>query len=163
MLDVGCGTGILIEQLLRLNKDLNLNGLDLSEDMLHVAKQKFANNAHVKLHVSSAVNMPFKDNSFDYVTCVQSFHHHPDSLQSLREMRRVLKSKGKLLLIDNSLDGFLRIVLHKLEQRLHPERETDIFRYTKQQMKDLFQKAGFKNIQQQHFWYFLLITVGEKY
>ena len=40
--------------------------------------------------------MPYEDDSFDYVTCASSFHHHPNPFQSIKEMVRVLKLGGKL-------------------------------------------------------------------
>ncbi len=162
LLDVGCGTGILLQQLLKINKNLKLQGLDISEEMLSKAKQKFKNNKDVRLSFGSANKIPFEDSTFNYVTCVQSFHHHPNSLQSLKEMNRVLKIGGKLILLDTALDGVFRTLFSKLEQKLFPEREKDIQRYTKQQMRALFSEAGFKNIKQQNSWYFALITIGEK-
>jgi demethylmenaquinone methyltransferase/2-methoxy-6-polyprenyl-1,4-benzoquinol methylase len=161
-LDVGCGTGILLEQLAKLNKDLELSGLDLSEEMLSVARQKLEKYFNVNLRLGSVAKLPFKDNYFDYVTCVHSFHHHPDSLKSLKEMKRVLKPGGKLLLADVSLDGPFRSLFQVFEQRLFPKRESDIQRYTKAKMKELFENAGFKNIKQDYFIYFVLFNLGEK-
>lgn len=159
LLDVGCGTGILLEQL--VERDLKLFGLDISEDMLTAAKNKFSGK-NVQLTEGSALKMPFKNNSFDYVTCVHSFHHHPDSLQSLKEMKRVIKKGGKVAIMDNFLDGFLRTFFHNAERKFFPKREGNIRRYTKQEMKNLFQQVGLKNIQQSAHQYFSLITIGEK-
>lgn len=162
LLDVGCGTGILLEQLASTRDGMHLYGLDVSEGMLAWAKQKLAKYSNVELQLGSVAELPYEDNRFDYVTCIQSFHHHPDSMQSLRQMHRVLKPGGSLLIHDVSLDGPLRKSSHWLEKSLYPEREADISRYTRVQMEELFQKAGFGDIQQRQFWYFSLITVGKK-
>jgi len=77
-------------------------------------------------------------------------------------MRRVLKPNGKLLLADVSLDGPFRPLFQKIEQRLFPERESNIQRYTKDKMKELLDKEGFKNIKQEYFSYFVLFNLGEK-
>ncbi len=161
ILDVGCGTGILLEQLLKTGNDLQLFGLDISDTMLTVAKKKFSG-TNVQLTLGSAIHMPFKDNSFDFVTCVHSFHHHPDTLQSLKEMKRVVKKGGKVIILDNFLDGIFRKGFHNLERKLFPEREKDIQRFTKEGMRELFQLVGFKNIQHYIHQYFVLITIGEK-
>ena len=162
LLDVGFGSGILLHQLSEADPTLKLYGVDVSDEMYKKAKQKFLGNKQVKLYLSSAVSLTFKENTFDYVTCIQSFHHHPNSLQSLKEMYRVLKPKGKLLLSDTSLDGPIRTLLHKAEQTVYPKRESNIFRYTNKQMRDLFQSVGFKNITQRYTHYTSLTTIGEK-
>lgn len=161
LLDVGFGTGILLEQLIKYDKNLNLYGLDISDDMVKAAQKKFADQ-QVKLILGSAIDMPFKDNSFDYVTCIHSFHHHPDSIQSLKEMKRVLKKGGEVAIMDNHLDGFWRQTFHNLERTLFPVREGNIRRYLKDEMKKLFDHVGFKNIRQYTYTYFSLITIGEK-
>ena len=74
LLDVGCGTGYLIN-LLQYKDNTLFYGLDLSEEMLKMAKSKNIRNAEFIL--GSADKLPFDDNSFDVVTCIQSFHHYP--------------------------------------------------------------------------------------
>jgi ubiquinone/menaquinone biosynthesis C-methylase UbiE len=160
VLDIGLGTGILFEQLLLLKRNLQLHGLDISEEMYKKAKAKFSGNSTVKLVLSSASKIPCGDNSFDYVTCVHSLHHHSDTLQSLKEMNRVLKPGGKTIVVDLSLDGFLRKMVSKRENEANQEGK--VCRYTKPQMKALFGKSGFKNIKQSYFWHFNLVTIGEK-
>ncbi len=96
-LDVGCGTGILLQKLVDLKRNLKLFGLDLTPKMVEKAQEKFKNNPEVRITLGSALKMPYKDNFFDYVTCASSFHHHPDPFLSAKEMARVLKPGGKLL------------------------------------------------------------------
>ncbi|GAF88545.1 unnamed protein product, partial [marine sediment metagenome] len=100
ILDVGVGTGILIEQVLPKNKSAHLFGVDISPEMVKKAKRKFKGKNNVSIALGSASKLPHKDNSFEFVTCVNSFHHHPDSIQSLEEMKRVLKPGGKVILSD---------------------------------------------------------------
>lgn len=160
LLDVGCGSGILIKFLLDANRGMKLFGLDITPKMVEVAKRKFANNSTVKITLGSAVKMPYRDNSFDYVTCASSFHHHPDPLQSAREMVRVLKPGGKLLILDMCIEGLLRKILFKVENVYHNEGK--VFRLTNKEMFDLYQKVGLKQIEQSTFLYFTLITIGVK-
>lgn len=160
VLDAGFGTGILLEQLLAIKRNLRLSGLDISEGMYKKAEAKFSGNPAVKLALGSASKIPFEDNSFDYVTCIHSLHHHPNTEQSLREMNRVLKPGAKAVVVDLSLDGFLRKMVSKRENAANQEGK--VCRYTKMQMKGLFEKAGFNNIKQKYLWHFSLITIGEK-
>jgi len=160
VLDIGFGTGLLLDQLLRSDKDLRLYGLDISEEMYKKAEAKFSGNPRVNLTLGSANKLPYADGAFDYVTCVHSLHHHADTQQSLKEMYRVLKPGGKVVVIDPSIDGFLRKIFLKLSVFVHNEKGTR--HYTKSQMKALFEKAGFKNIRQDHSWDLALINLGEK-
>ena len=75
LLDVGCGTGYLFELLLA-QREAEYHGLDLSPEMLKMAEAKF--NGRVALVEGSADRLPYADDSFDVVTCIQSFHHYPD-------------------------------------------------------------------------------------
>ena len=88
LLDVGCGTGFLIDLLTRQRKARYV-GLDLSEGMLRMAEQKKI--AGAEFVNSSADKLPFADESFDIVTCSQSFHHYPYPEKAMQEARRVLK------------------------------------------------------------------------
>ena len=145
-LDVGCGSGILIKYLLEANRGMKLCGLDITPQMVEVAKRKFASNQSVEITLGSAVKMPYKNNSFDYVTCASSFHHHPDPLKSVKEMVRVLKPGGKLLILDMCIEGLLRKILFKVENVYHNEGK--VFRLTNKEMYDLYQKVGLKQIEQ---------------
>ncbi|MEK7079450.1 MAG: methyltransferase domain-containing protein, partial [Patescibacteria group bacterium] len=61
LLDVGCGSGILIQKLLSLNRDIKLFGLDITPKMVEVAKKKFTNNSNIKIIQGSAIKMPYED------------------------------------------------------------------------------------------------------
>lgn len=159
-LDVGCGSGILLKNLLNLNRNIKLYGLDITPKMVEVAKRKFVNEPSVEIMLGSAINMPYKNNTFDYVTCASSFHHHPDPLQSAKEMVRVLKPGGKLLILDMCIEGLLRKLLFKIENVYHNEGK--VFRLTNKEMYDLYEKIGLKQIKQSTFLYFTLITEGLK-
>ena len=160
ILDVGTGTGILIEQVLLKNKSAYLFGIDISPEMVKKAKRKFQGKNNVTIALGSANKLPYKDNSFEFVTCANSFHHHPDSIQSLKEMKRVLKPAGKVILSDGCLDGFPRQFVFKIENSNN--KEGKVYWYTKEQTKDLFIQAGFINISQHYSLHFNLITAGEK-
>ena len=160
ILDVGAGTGILIEQVLLKNKSAHLFGVDNSPEMVKKAKRKFQGKNNVTIVLGSANKLPYKDNSFEFVTCANSFHHHLGSIQSLKEMKRVLKPGGKVILSDGCSDGFFRQLVFKIEN--NNNKEGKVYRYTRGQMKDLFIQTGFINISQHYSLHFNLITMGEK-
>ena len=140
LLDVGCGSGILIQDLLSLNNGMKLFGLDITPKMVEIAKKKFINSKNVQIALGSAIRMPYKDNSFDYVTCASSFHHHPGPTLSIKEMVRVLKPGEKLIILDMCIEGILRKMLFRLENIYHNEGK--VYRLTNKEMRDLYEKAG---------------------
>jgi ubiquinone/menaquinone biosynthesis C-methylase UbiE len=93
VLDIGCGTGIYFEKQHSFYKFSNISwhGIDPSEEMLAIAKTK---NTAAAFTVSYAEEIPFPDNSFDYITMRFSFHHMTDKAKVLREVSRVLKRGG---------------------------------------------------------------------
>ena len=97
-LDLGCGTGEMMRLILQQNKDKSLYGIDLSEKMLEVAKEKLGN--HVNLILSDSEQLPFSDSFFDVVYCNDSFHHYPAPDKVLSEVYRVLKPNGIFVMCD---------------------------------------------------------------
>ena len=102
LLDVGCGTGYLME-LLTKQRPARYCGVDLSDEMIRVAKEKQIDSA--EFVVCSADKLPYPDETFDIVTCSQSFHHYPYPEKAMQEARRVLKSGGLYILSDTGIGG----------------------------------------------------------
>ena len=102
LLDVGCGTGFLLE-LLTAQKTARYCGLDLSQEMIRVAEKKQIPGA--SYYVGSSEDLPFEDESFDVVTCSQSFHHYPHPEKAMAEAWRVLKPGGLYILSDTGIGG----------------------------------------------------------
>ena len=97
-LDLGCGTGEMMKQILQTDNCKELYGIDLSEEMLAVAKSKLPD--QVKLLLGDSESLPFPDNFFDVVYCNDSFHHYPAPRNVLSEVQRVLKPGGTFLMGD---------------------------------------------------------------
>ncbi|MBI2996299.1 MAG: class I SAM-dependent methyltransferase [Candidatus Melainabacteria bacterium] len=88
ILDVGCGSGATLKLLEHYGK---VHGIDISELAIQYSKKRNLKN----LQVGSAEDLPYSDNSFDFVFSVQVFCNIPGSdLKAWREVRRVLKPGG---------------------------------------------------------------------
>ena len=98
VLDVGCGTGALSEQLLAALPDCRLTGIDLSPAMVERARIRLA--ARAEVIEGDAERLPFHDESFDLVVCNDSFHHYPDPDRAAFQMWRVLRRGGTLVMGD---------------------------------------------------------------
>jgi len=91
ILEAGCGTGRWIHPI--NEKNLNICGLDYSFDMMKIPK---AEKSYLNLINADAVNIPFKDNIFDLIFCVNAIHHFPDKEKFVAECKRTLTTKGML-------------------------------------------------------------------
>lgn len=94
VLDLGCGNGRYYELL----KNTDYTGLDTSEELIKIAKEKYPN---AKFQVEDALNLSFQDNSFDKIYSIAVLHHIPSNelrLEFLKEAKRVLKPNGRLTL-----------------------------------------------------------------
>ena len=98
LLDCGCGTAPMLTLLQKKHPDKHYTGIDLTPEMIEVAKAK--NLPGVELVVGDCEKLPFPDNSFDAVICCQSFHHYPNALDFFRSVYRVLRPGGRLILRD---------------------------------------------------------------
>ncbi len=111
VLDVACGTGEFERLLLTENSTQSIVGVDISDKMLAIAKQKCSVYPQVLFHTASASALPFDNNSFDVIVSANSFHYFDDPLAALIEMKRVLKPDGKVVIIDWCKDYFFCKVL----------------------------------------------------
>jgi SAM-dependent methyltransferase len=94
ILDVGCGTGILSDRLSRTLRGARVVGCDFSTGMLRHAGARGAQVAWVQ---ANALELPFRDASFDAVVSTEAFHWFPDQQCALNEFHRVLVPGGRLL------------------------------------------------------------------
>jgi len=91
ILDVGCGTGA---NLLMLSQYGDAEGVDVSEDALAFCRERGLD----KVRLGAAEELPYEDGTFDLVTALDVVEHLDDDLAGLREMRRVLRPGGRVLL-----------------------------------------------------------------
>jgi ubiquinone/menaquinone biosynthesis C-methylase UbiE len=107
LLDVGCGTGRLLDFVKQSWPRLPTVGLDLSEAYLREARRHLRRWSRADLLVGAAEAMPLPDESQDAVTSVFVFHELPPGVRRtvLRECARVLKPGGRLVLVDSLQRG----------------------------------------------------------
>ncbi len=99
ILEIGCGTGKNISELLNLNSNYNVNGLDLSADMIDVAKKKFEGNSNVQLLNDDFFQM---DSLIKYDVIIFSY-----MLSMVGDLKEDFFIKAKSLL---STDGIIAVV-----------------------------------------------------
>lgn len=144
ILDVGCGGGKTVYRLSKSAPKGTVRGIDYSE--LAVKKsEKFNKKAiksgRVQIDWGSVSQMPYEDNFFDLVTAVETYYFWPDKINDLKEIYRVLKPKGRLLLVfemcktDSDPDKWQEV-----------EALAEIKAVSREEIGEKLSKAGYKNI-----------------
>ncbi len=141
IIDVACGTGLFGEMLRHRRPDLELLGVDISPDMVEVARHRFDGHESYQWDVGRAESLPADDASFDVLTCNNAFHLVERPMDGLAEFHRVLRPGGWLILVDwcreyptmLALHGWLRLVgRHRRDVR------------TRAELTELVGQAGFE-------------------
>lgn len=102
VLDVACGPGLLTCALAHVVREAT--GSDLTPAMLEQAKivQREQGLSNVKWEIGDATALPYKDGEFSIVTTRFTFHHFLDPLAALKEMKRVCRPGGKVVVADSA-------------------------------------------------------------
>lgn len=125
VLDLACGTGIYLYNQNQSFKDMSINwhGLDASEEMLKVARDKVSS---VKFVKALAENMPYESNYFDYIVNNYAFMHFTKKSEALDEITRVLKKNGILKIHNIAIHDMMNWWVYKYFPSAYKE---DIKRY----------------------------------
>ena len=140
LIDIGCGTGEILNRIAN-DKD-KYYGLDLSSKMLEIAKKK-NNSKNITYINGDSEKIPFKDNYFDLITCVESFHHYPNPNNVSKEFNRILKKNGYVIICDMYRKQPLRFFYNILMKVVNTG---DVKIYTIKEIKSIFESNGFKEI-----------------
>ena len=100
VLDVGCGTGRLLESVALRWGETRLTGIDLSEAMITEARRKHEGDARFTFKEGTASALPLESASIDAVFSTMSFHHWGDQASGICEVARVLRPSGLFILAD---------------------------------------------------------------
>lgn len=103
ILDIGCGGGKTINELAHTAKSARVFGIDYSPDCVEMSSSLNADlikDGRVKILQATVSALPFDNDSFDLVTAVETYYFWPDLVNDLKEIRRVLKPGGTILLIN---------------------------------------------------------------
>jgi ubiquinone/menaquinone biosynthesis C-methylase UbiE len=105
VLDVACGTGILLKELLERVPGVKAYGVDASEDMLALAYAALKGHPHVHLEcvlvgAGETVDLPYAKESFDLITCTNALHDILDAVATLAGLKQRLSPGGQLVVED---------------------------------------------------------------
>lgn len=132
--DIGAGTGFLSEGFLKY--DIEILALDQSENMLHVMQNKFGFDK-IKYFKGTSEAWPLPDSTVDIIVSNMFLHHVEDPKKSIKELYRILKSSGKLIISD--LDRHNHSFLLKEHNDKWPG-------FDRSDIEKWYKQAGFQNI-----------------
>ena len=159
VIDLCCGTGDLSGIIKKTSPHACITGIDFSEKMLSVAKEKYTGICFMQGDVT---NLPYADNSFDYAVMGFGLRNILNAEKAVEEVYRILKPNGKFLHLDFGRKNFASRVYDKMTPlliKLFTE-NTQAYSYlikSKQEFptpKDLikdFESKGFKLVKRKDF------------
>ncbi len=113
VLEIGCGSG----NILKLINSKNIYGLDISPKMIEICKKTIPNGNFI---AGDAENLPYEDNFFDKVIISEVLYYLPDLEKALKEVNRVLKKNGLLLITSlNKKYNFVKTLVNILKIGVH--------------------------------------------
>jgi len=147
ILDIGCGGGRTVSKLAAHATGGKVYGLDYSQASVAVAKgtnRSWIEMGRVEIHVGSVSRLPFPANTFDLVTAVETHLWWPDLPADMREVSRVLKPGGMLIIIAEIYKG-ANTKTAKLAEKYLPMSGMKLL--SVDEHRELFANAAYSDIQ----------------
>jgi len=177
VLDLGCGSGRNFTSIVNSGFNGELYGVDFSGEMLKLAKEN-AKKLKIKINLlkSDASKLEFEDNFFDKIICIATIHcikTKKERNNTIKEMHRVLKSKGKLLITTWNKDSERwknkpkeKYVSWNLQEGGDNIKEGKVWRhyylYSQDELASDLEKAGFKILKKNNPLARNIVIIAEK-
>lgn len=158
LLDLGCGTGALLERVASLWPGVVGCGVDLSVEMLQQAQRRLAPGA--RLAAADVHHLPFADARFDIVVSTSSLHHWGSPARALAEAVRVLRPGGRFVLTDWNGDHLPLRILARFVRLIEPSIRAT---YRSDQARGLLESAGLVVDEQRSYrvdWLWGMVTLS---
>ena len=133
--DVGAGSGFITEGL--ISKGLKVIAVDQSEAMLAEMRKKFSGAEGIDYRLGKAEKLPIPDETVDYAFANMYIHHVESPQKAIKEMARILKPGGTLVITDMDEHEF---------EFLKEEQHDRWLGFKREDIKRWFEKAGLKNV-----------------
>lgn len=156
LLDIGCGTGVLLETLRGKYPDIHLAGIDPTKEMLDIASKRLPKDIHIEQ--GWAESLAFEDTSFDIVVSCNMFHYIQKPVAALKEAMRVLKPTGMLVITD-WCDDYIFCRICDLFLRFFNDAHFKTYR--KHECYSLLSSSGFSDIKVDKYkinWFWGMMT-----
>lgn len=135
VLDVGCGSGWAARLLAKGAG--HVLGIDVSDEMVRVAREQSLDFSNVEFQVASAENLPFPNNTFTHAFSMESLYYYADMAKALREIARVLRPGGLFVAVVDLYQE--NVPSHQWIETL----KVPVQLLSTAEYRDLFKAAGF--------------------
>lgn len=145
LLDIGCGGGRTIQKLAAIATEGKIYGVDYASGSVAASRNKNAaaiSAGRVNIQQGSVSRLPLADDTFDVATAIETQYYWPDLLNDMREILRVLKAGGTLLIIAETYRGGRGSQLTGPIMRLLGSSSLSA-----DDQRELFTKAGYTDVQ----------------
>lgn len=156
IIDVGCGTGVLLETLAEKYPTVELAGIDPTPEMLSIARGRLQQS--VQLKQAWAEELPFEDELFDIVISCNVFHYLRNPNIAIQEGQRILRPNGVFIVTD-WCDDYLTCQICNWFLRVFNSAHYKT--YSKQECYDLLISSGLKDIKIEQYkinWFWGMMT-----
>jgi ubiquinone/menaquinone biosynthesis C-methylase UbiE len=163
VLDIGCAGGYLTNILSKLTKCSKIIGLDLSDKAVEYAQEKYGSKK-ISFMVSDAQNIHLPSSKFDLVSAIEILEHVENPLAVLKEIHRVLKSNGTLLLaVPISNFGFETIWYLWTKTKGRVWKDAHLHKFKNKDIVDIIESSGFsiKEIKNSHLGMIVFIKAAK--
>lgn len=143
VLDFGCGKGTISQDMLLINPSLNITGVDVSQTAIAYASKRMPEQKFYT--IAEGKKLPFKDNSFDFIVVLDVLLCVYDTELIFKELSRVLKPKGKLLITEPYYGLLKNIVIALIGfEKVYNPRGAAIRFYTPKTLLNEIKAVGLK-------------------
>jgi ubiquinone/menaquinone biosynthesis C-methylase UbiE len=146
VLDLGCGSGWATRLLAGYAARGLAVGLDISDEMIELARASSAEFDNAEFHVGSAARLPFDDGYFTHAFSMESLYYYEDVGAALREVRRVLKPGGLFVTV---------VDLYKENEPSHQwvqQLKVPVHLLSIEDYRNLFAQAGFVDVRDERLY-----------
>ena len=148
VLDIGCHGGTFTQRLLGKLQTKDIYGIDISPSAVTLIKKRLP---FGKFQVADAQKLPFQDNFFEAVFCLEVLEHVDDPISVLQEVKRVLKKGGKFYILVPSDNKLFKIIWLMWTLYYPHWRHAHVQSYNKNVLEKFLNELGFKIIKVKAF------------
>jgi ubiquinone/menaquinone biosynthesis C-methylase UbiE len=141
VLDIGCGSGWACALMAEKATKGRVTGIDIADEMIHVARQDLREFLNVDLRVATAESLPFENGSFTHAFSMESLYYYTDMLAALKEIHRVLTPGGLFVTV---------VDLYRENEPSHQwidKLKVPVHLLSVAEYRSLFQRAGFVRVE----------------
>ncbi|OGD94506.1 hypothetical protein A3F02_02010 [Candidatus Curtissbacteria bacterium RIFCSPHIGHO2_12_FULL_38_9b] len=142
VIDIGCSSAVLTAEIAKRLPKSNVIGVDSYKAAIDFARKKYP---HMEFFAADAHKLPFKSNTFDLVICTETLEHVIDPFGVLKEIKRLLKRDGKVIISMDSGSLLFRIAWYfwtKFKGKVW--KDAHLHEFNTNILENLIKKSGFR-------------------